>query len=59
MKRTLKRGLKVLEIVKGEPNGISDHFCVIQQLTEGYGINFQSVKACVVLYLMFDVHFTL
>jgi hypothetical protein len=34
VKRTLKRRLKVLEIVKREPNRISVHFCVIQQLNE-------------------------
>ena len=30
VKRTLKRRLKVLEIVRREPNGISVHLCVIQ-----------------------------
>ena len=36
VKRTLKRRLKVLEIVKREPNRISVHFFVIQHLNESY-----------------------
>ena len=36
VKRTLKRRLKVLEIVKREPNRISVHFFVIQLLNESY-----------------------
>ena len=38
VKRTLKRRLKVLEIVKREPNGISVHLSVIQLLIESYAL---------------------
>ena len=38
VKRTLKRRLKVLEIVKREPNGISVHLSVIQLLSESHAL---------------------
>jgi len=40
----LKRRLKVLEIVKREPNGISVHFFVIQLLSEMFVLIYGVLK---------------
>jgi len=51
VKRTLKRRLKVLEIVKREPNRISVHFQAIQLLNESY-VLFLECKKPTELYII-------